>query len=243
MEHPHLSGFAELVVADILRLPGIYRTRVFADGRYATAAFNPSESFLRDRHLLNCTFMAGQAGDYHSNVAPNWERAGRTRRCSRPHVTSDRRSQGGDSAVDAARPLAGTRLCLRAGTEPGQPGHAVGSSVMHSACRGCVSTGASPSRTGSVHSNMRSLVMEIGALDIGRVFDSGEYDDAWPRSSAVAVTIWGRRACTTIHGRVSSTELQGSWYRQSVCRRQFGISDWRRVQSDPYPGRTGAAPG
>ena len=181
MEHPHLSGFAELVVADILRLPGIYRTRVYADGRYATAAFNPSESFLRDRHLLNCTFMAGQAGDYHSNVAPNWERAGSHKamlEAARHFLIDDRR------AAILPSTLLGHWLGLGCACEQvPNPDSRVTLSAQRDAL------GLQKLRLDwrlteqdrlSALEHMRSLVMEIGALDIGRVFNGGEYDDAWP---------------------------------------------------------------
>jgi choline dehydrogenase-like flavoprotein len=70
MEHPHLSGCGEIVVADLDRLPPIFRERVKVAGRYAGAAFNPSEDFLRQRRLLNATFMVGVAGKYHASQPP-----------------------------------------------------------------------------------------------------------------------------------------------------------------------------
>lgn len=68
MEHPHMAGFAEIVAADLARIPRIFRERVAADGRSVQVAFNPVESFLRQRQLLNATFMAGVAGEYRSDV-------------------------------------------------------------------------------------------------------------------------------------------------------------------------------
>jgi choline dehydrogenase-like flavoprotein len=65
MEHPHVPGFAEIVVADLQRLPALYRDRLTFDGHQVKAAFNPSEAFLRQRGLLNATFMGGVAGEYH----------------------------------------------------------------------------------------------------------------------------------------------------------------------------------
>ena len=64
MEHPHMGGFAEIVVADLKRLPKLLRERVMVEGRYAKAAFNPTQAFLRERQLLNATFMMGVAGNY-----------------------------------------------------------------------------------------------------------------------------------------------------------------------------------
>ena len=64
MEHPHLGGCGEIVVADLGRLPRIFRERVQINGSSTNVAFNPSEAFLRKRRLLNATFMVGVAGKY-----------------------------------------------------------------------------------------------------------------------------------------------------------------------------------
>ncbi|MGD2137369.1 MAG: GMC family oxidoreductase [Gammaproteobacteria bacterium] len=64
MEHPHLGGFCEIVIADINRLPLIYRERVTAGGSKVKVAFNPTQDFMRERRLLNATFMTGVAGNY-----------------------------------------------------------------------------------------------------------------------------------------------------------------------------------
>jgi choline dehydrogenase-like flavoprotein len=62
MEHPHLTGFGEIVVADIERLPPIYRRRTAIDGHDVSAAFVPSERHLREHRLYNATFMIGEGG-------------------------------------------------------------------------------------------------------------------------------------------------------------------------------------
>ncbi len=64
MEHPHLVGFGEIVVADLKRIPRIFRERVPDQGRSVQVAFNPDYGFLRERRLLNATFMTGVAGEY-----------------------------------------------------------------------------------------------------------------------------------------------------------------------------------
>ncbi len=66
MEHPHVPGFCEVVVADLQRLPAIYRDRIPAHGHNVKAAYNPSAAFLREQRLLNATFMGGVAGEYRS---------------------------------------------------------------------------------------------------------------------------------------------------------------------------------
>lgn len=64
MEHPHVGGFAEIVVADLARLPSIYRKRLVFDGRAGTAAFVPEPGFLRRERLLNASFAMAVAGEY-----------------------------------------------------------------------------------------------------------------------------------------------------------------------------------
>ncbi len=68
MEHPHMVGFAEMVAADLGRIPRIFRERIRANGHSVQVALNPSESFLRERRLLNATFMVGVAGEYRQGV-------------------------------------------------------------------------------------------------------------------------------------------------------------------------------
>jgi choline dehydrogenase-like flavoprotein len=68
MEHPHLTGFAEIVTAGLDRIPRIFRERVPVDGHTVQTAFNPVESFLRQRRLLNATFMVGVAGEYRNGA-------------------------------------------------------------------------------------------------------------------------------------------------------------------------------
>ncbi|MEA3641979.1 MAG: GMC family oxidoreductase [Lamprobacter sp.] len=56
MEHPHLGGFADIVIADIRRLPRIYRERVLVDGRHARVCYIPRADFLRRERLLSASF-------------------------------------------------------------------------------------------------------------------------------------------------------------------------------------------
>jgi choline dehydrogenase-like flavoprotein len=68
MEHPHVGGFAEIVVADLARLPRIYRERLVFDGRAGKAAFVPAPGFLRRERLLNASFTMAVAGEYGSGT-------------------------------------------------------------------------------------------------------------------------------------------------------------------------------
>jgi len=80
MEHPHMGGFAEMVIADLQRLPKILRERVMVEGRFAKAAFNPTQRFLREHRLLNATFMMGVAGKYPADQLPEAANANDTAR-------------------------------------------------------------------------------------------------------------------------------------------------------------------
>ncbi len=70
MEHPHLSGFAEVVTANRARLPALYVERKDIEGRSAQAALVPTDQTLRSRRLLNAMFMLGLAGTYRDNAPP-----------------------------------------------------------------------------------------------------------------------------------------------------------------------------
>jgi choline dehydrogenase-like flavoprotein len=75
MEHPHLTGFGDIVVGELERLPKIYRRHVRVEGRPASAAFVPTMRLLRQRRLLNATFMTGEAGHYRYDTVSEWPRA------------------------------------------------------------------------------------------------------------------------------------------------------------------------
>ncbi|MGB5833876.1 MAG: GMC family oxidoreductase [Thiohalocapsa sp.] len=68
MEHPHLGGFAEIVIADLARLPPIYRERLLIDGRPAKVAFVPNADYLRRERLLSASFTMSVAGEYKSDL-------------------------------------------------------------------------------------------------------------------------------------------------------------------------------
>ncbi len=70
MEHPHLSGFGEMVVAQPKRLPSIYYNRVKVEGHSAQAGLVPTKETLRNGRLLNATFMMGFAGEYRDRNRP-----------------------------------------------------------------------------------------------------------------------------------------------------------------------------
>lgn len=56
MEHPHLGGFADIVIADLSRLPRIYREHVLVDGRTARVCYIPRGDFLRRERMLSASF-------------------------------------------------------------------------------------------------------------------------------------------------------------------------------------------
>ena len=64
MEHPHLSDLGAVVVPDIDRLPKVYWLPQRVDGRSARASFVPSDTFLRQKRLLNIQFTLGYRSGY-----------------------------------------------------------------------------------------------------------------------------------------------------------------------------------
>ena len=77
MEHPHLGGFADVAVADLRRLPRIYRERIRADGRDARVSYGPDPEHLRRARLLSASFTMSvidelrAGGPSGAGVAPN----------------------------------------------------------------------------------------------------------------------------------------------------------------------------
>ncbi len=182
MEHPHLTGFGEIVLADLKRMPELYRDRLIIEGRPCKAAFNPSDEFLRERRLLNATFMGGIAGHYQADTHNAWDRTPQ-------HIDM----------------LQAAKYFLTDGDGPPDPdnpqriGHWMG---MGCACEqepnpdSRVSLADDKDALGlprikldwrlteldrrSVVEHMRSLAMEVGALGIGRMLIGVEDDGKWP---------------------------------------------------------------
>ena len=69
MEHPHLGGFADVVIADLQRLPRIYREQVMVDGRAARVSYVPDPDYLRRTRRLNISFTMSPIGDLHDDAA------------------------------------------------------------------------------------------------------------------------------------------------------------------------------
>ena len=182
MEHPHLSGFGEIVVADLRRRPRAFTRRVEADGRAATAAFNPSEAFLRERRLLNATFLAGEAGPYYGYTRSDWAKAPLHMdmlRAARPFLAD------GSGPVDSARPdLLGEWLGLGCACEqvpnPDSRVTLAGERDLLGLPKIRLDWRLTEQDRRSVVEHMRSLAMEYGALGIGRMLLGVEDDGQWP---------------------------------------------------------------
>ena len=184
MEHPHLSGFGEIVVADLGCLPRIYRGRISAEGRSAQMAFNPTESFLREQQLLNATFMVGVAGEYRTDA---------------------KAEVGRDKAVAHTDMLLAARPFLAAGEGPvkSQDPDYLGSWLgIGCACEQVPNPASRVSLSGerdvlglpkikldwqlteqgrrSLLVHMRSLALEFGARGMGRMALNVEDDGRWP---------------------------------------------------------------
>jgi choline dehydrogenase-like flavoprotein len=184
MEHPHVSGYGEIVVADLDRLPPMFRDRIKVAGRYAKAAFNPSEAFLRERRLLNATFMVGVAGKYHasgpSKSDPDtWRRDTDMLLAARPLLAN------GQGAIDPGEPdFLGVWLGNGGSCEQApNPASRVGLSSERDAL-GLNKIQLDWRLTGqdrhSLVEHTRSLALELGAQGIGRMLMKLEDDGRWP---------------------------------------------------------------
>ncbi len=178
MEHPHVSGFGEAVVADLKRMPPIYRERVKVEGVPAQAAFAPSFNFMREHGLLNAMFMLGLAGRYKEQALTD---------------------TGSEMAVNHQQMLRAARPFLRDGDPFGEDGVWLG---IGGACEQLPNPDSRVSLSNerdaldlrkikldwrlcelsrrSLLTHIRSLAMELGALGIGRMTINIPDDGIWP---------------------------------------------------------------
>lgn len=186
MEHPHVSGFGEIVVADLARLPPLYRDRVWVEGRSSSVkvAFNPAYAFLRERKLLNATFMSGVAGEYRrdSDTVPgSTVTAGQVDMLRAAH----RFLAAGPGPVKPDDPdYMGVPLGLGcAGEQAPNPSSRVSLSQEKDAFglpRIKLDWRLTEQDRRSLLEHMRSLAMEYAALGIGRMRLNIEDDGLWP---------------------------------------------------------------
>jgi choline dehydrogenase-like flavoprotein len=178
MEHPHISGFGEIVVADLGRLPPLYRDRVWVEGLSVKVAFNPDYAFMRERRLLNATFMSGVAGEYRRDsdtVAGQLDMLRAARR-----FLAD-----GSGPVKPDDPdYLGVPLGLGcAGEQAPNPSSRVSLSQDRDAFglpRIKLDWQLTEQDRRSLMEHMRSLAMEYAALGIGRMRLNIEDDGIWP---------------------------------------------------------------
>ncbi len=184
MEHPHLGGCGEIVVADLKRLPRIFRERVHTNGYSANAAFNPSQAFLREKQLLNATFMVGVASRYRTTEQPDPTNKSAGKHidmlmAARPFLTDN------EGPIDPQDPdLLGVWLGIGCACEQA-PNPASRVSLSHEQDH----LGQQKIRLdwrlttqdwSSLVEHTHSLALEFGALGIGRMLMNIEATGHWP---------------------------------------------------------------
>ena len=185
MEHPHLSGFAEMVVADLQRLPPIMRQRVMAEGRYANAAFNPTPKFLRENRLLNASFMMGVAGKYMAGRSPDPANAKDSNRYGM--LMAARRFLVDDSRFLTDEQSGNVGVWLGIGSSCEQvpnPDSRVSLSEQRDALglpRIKLDWRLTEQDRLSFYTHLRSLALEFGALGIGRLQLTVANQHDWPQ--------------------------------------------------------------
>jgi len=185
MEHPHMGGFAELVVADLQRVPKILRERVTAEGHSAKAAFNPTQTFLREHRLLNATFMMGVAGKYPADQLPDAANANDAAR--RDMLMAARQFLiAKDSAVKPGRPDdIGAWLGIGGSCEQApNPDSRVSLSTKHDAlglAKIKLNWRLTEQDRLSFYTHLHSLALEFGALGIGRLRERVADRRDWPQ--------------------------------------------------------------
>lgn len=185
MEHVHLAGFAELVSAELRRIPRILRERVPVEGRSAQAAFNPSASFLREQRLLNATFMIGLAGEYRKDPAPDTADARAT--AHRDMLLAAQRLLSTDEQTAKPRDpdTLGAWLGMGASCEQvPNPSSRVGLSTQRDAFdlpRIRLDWRLTEQDRVSFYTHLRSLALELGALGIARMRVNVADQSDWPQ--------------------------------------------------------------
>jgi len=186
MEHPHMGGFAETVVGDLKRLPKILRERVWVEGRYAKAAFNPTQSLLRRQRLLNATFMMGVAGKYNTaEDVPDAANPNDTARrdmlmAARRFLTDD-----GDGVKSADSDAIGVWMGVGGSCEQApNPDSRVSLSTQRDALdlrRIKLNWRLTEQDRLSFYTHLHSLALEFGALSIGRLRMMVADQHDWPK--------------------------------------------------------------
>ena len=185
MEHPHMGGFAEMVVADLRRLPKILRERVVAEGHSAKAAFNPTQTFLRERRLLNATFMMGVAGKYPADQLPDAANANDTAR--RDMLMAARQFLMDTDPDVKPGPAADTGVWLGVGgacEQAPNPDSRVSLSTQHDAldlAKIKLNWRLTEQDRLSFYTHLQSLALEFGALGIGRLREMVADRRDWPK--------------------------------------------------------------
>lgn len=184
MEHPHISGFGEIVMTSRSLLPRIYRERVRVGGRGAHAAFKPSADFMRRNKLLNAVFQMGVAGEYRATDG-------------RPHGDPQRAAHHVDMLRASRRFLAGGSKVL----DPDDDSYDGIWLGMGSACEQIPNPDSRVTLSDEVDAlgmqrirldwrlteqdrrsyvtHVRSLAMEFGAQNLGRMIMNIEDDGKW----------------------------------------------------------------
>lgn len=183
MEHPHAGGFAEIVMADLNRLPRIYRERVQAGGCSVNAAFNPTAEFLRERQLLNATFMVGLAGNYSFTEPAETDEQARQHRdmllAARRFLTDSTDREAGETSGSLGVWLGMGGSC----EQVPNPDSRVSLSLQKDALglnRIKLDWRLLEQDRRSFVEHMHSVALEFGALAMGRMSLNVENDGRWP---------------------------------------------------------------
>jgi choline dehydrogenase-like flavoprotein len=185
MEHPHLSGFAEIVAGDLTHLPSIFRERVIAEGRSAQVALNPAQAFLHEQRLLNATFMVGVAGTYQAGAPID---SGDARARSHRDMLLAARHFLHDEGTTIDPNTLGVWLGVGGSCEQApNPDSRVGLSGRRDALglpRLKLDWRLTEQDRLSFYTNLHSLALEFGALGIGRMRETVADPGDWPQPVA-----------------------------------------------------------
>lgn len=185
MEHPHVGQPVQIVVADLARLPPLFRERVKVQGRNAKVAFNPSEAFLRERRLLNATFGVGVAGEYHASQPAKsdpdtWSRHTDMLLAARPFLT-DAEGSPDPGDPDYLGVVLGVGCACEQTPNPESRVSLSGERDALGLNKILLDWRLTGEERHSLVEHAHSLALELGAQEMGRTWMILEDDGQWPK--------------------------------------------------------------
>jgi choline dehydrogenase-like flavoprotein len=178
MEHPHLSGFCDLVISDPAAVATLFFNRQKVRGQTVKAAFIPDPEFLRRDGLMNASFTMGLARTYRADEDESaLDDAHTARRLVLK--ASQRLTQAADDPEVVGSWLGVGCACEQAPNPDSRVQLSEKVDALGQA-RITLDWRLSAQDRHSVRTHIRSLGLEFGAMGLGRLKLLMDDADEWP---------------------------------------------------------------